>query len=203
VNLAAHTRPDWGPRQADARLLYPLSEFYAASGLPLPAVSPVQPPEMAEPYRRLLIHERDMTPTLEAAYGQTIGLRVIKYELRGQTFFRHVLLVLEETGTVVEMGAIAIHLERFPEEARQLVLERKKPLGTILRVQRLAHHCRPAAYFQVSADAQMAEALGTGAGARLYGRQNVLWDSSGHELAQVVEILPPSHPFPHEGTNHG
>ena len=174
--------------------LHPLSEFYQESGLPLPQVRQVAPHEIPEIYRRLLVHERDMTPTLEAAYRQSIRLRTLKYVLRGDVVSRQVLLVLEDDDTAVEFGAIKIHLGPFPEEARRLVVERKKPLGTILRLGGIVHECRPRGYFEVTVDPLIAEALDVERGSLLYGRQNVIWDSSGRALAEVLEILPPSDP---------
>lgn len=184
-------------------LLYPLSEFYEESGQSLPLVQRAEPGAMPDPYRRLLVHERDMTPTLEAAYGQSIHLRVLHHAIRDNVSSRQVLLVLDGDETAVEFGAIKIHLDRFPEEARRLILERRKPLGTILHQEKMQHSSRPTAYFQVTCDAAIGEALGVGAGQALYGRQNGLFDARGEVLAQVVEILPPLDPFAHREKERG
>jgi hypothetical protein len=45
--------------------VYPLDEFYARSGLPLPRIERTSGEEVPEPYRSLLVHQNDMTPTLE------------------------------------------------------------------------------------------------------------------------------------------
>jgi hypothetical protein len=76
---------------------------------------------MPEPYRRLLVHQRDMTPTLEAAYSQKIHLRVLKHSLRDNVFSRQVLLLLEDGVTPVEFGGIRIYLEHLAAEAKRLV----------------------------------------------------------------------------------
>lgn len=172
-------------------LLYPLSEFYEEAGLPLPAVSLIEGRDMPEPYRRLLVHERDMTPTLEAAHGQSIHLRVLEYSLRDNVFSRQVLLVPEDGAAAVEFGAIKIYLEHLPEEARRLVLEKRQPLGSILQTQGVAHESRPTAYLRVTADPVIREAFGLTSPSVLYGRCNVLSNSAQHVLARVVEILPP------------
>ncbi len=176
--------------RADLELLYPLNEFYMESGLALPSASLVEAHEIPPRYRRILAHDQDMTPTLEAAYGQSLHLRVLQYSLRESVFSRLVLLVLDGTETAVAMGAIKIYLERFPEEARRLVLERQKPLGTILRLQGIEHRSHPVAYFQVTPDELIRRTLRTNGAETLYGRRNVLWDASGRALARVLEILP-------------
>jgi chorismate-pyruvate lyase len=173
-------------------LLYPLNEFYEEAGLIPPPTTRMNGREMPEPYRRLLVHDRDMTPTLEAAYDREMNLRVLKYALDHEVFSRQILLTPEGADTPVVFGAIKIYLDEFPTAARELVLERKLPLGTILATQAIKHFSRPDAFFEVEADAQICDALGITGPARLYGRRNVLGNSTGRKLAQVLEILPPA-----------
>lgn len=178
--------------KTELELLYPLSEFYEEAGLPLPSVGLIEGQKMPQPYRELLVHEDDMTPTLEAAHGRSIVLRVLKHSLRDNVFSRQVLLVLEDSGTPVEFGAIQIYLDHLPEEARRLVLEKRQPLGTILHTQQIAHESSPSAYLRIAADELMKQSFGLVGPAILYGRCNVLTDTAGRELARVVEILPPA-----------
>jgi len=187
------SRSDGFPMQVTTEwnVLQPLTEFYEESGLPLPAVSLIDGQDVPEPYRTLLVHDSDMTPTLEAAYGQTIHLRVLRHSLRDGVSSRQVLLVLEDDATAVEFGGIKIYLEHLPGEARRLVLENRQPLGTILHTQRVAHQSHPSAYLRVTADPAMREALDLAEPRVLYGRCNVLSDLSHNVLARVVEILPP------------
>ena len=173
-------------------LIYPLNEFYELSGLPLPAVSEVGDCDVPEPYRSLLVHERDMTPTLEDVYQRNIQLRVLNYALSGGVLSRQVVLVLEKGARPVAFGAIKIHLEHFPPEARRQVLERNRPLGTILRAHGILHAGRPDGYIQVRTDSVIDSALHLTGPNLLYGRRNVILDGEQRALAQVVEILPPA-----------
>jgi chorismate-pyruvate lyase len=177
--------------EPDSNFLYPLDEFYEQSGLPAPVILRIAGQEMPEPYRSLLVHDRDMTPTLEGAYRRSIQLRVLNYSLLGDVFSREVVLILEGDAKPAAFGAIKIDLKYFPAEARRLVLERKQPLGTILRTQGIAHESHPDAYLQVTADAIIENALGLSGPRLLYGRRNIIVDAAQHTLAQVVEILPP------------
>jgi chorismate-pyruvate lyase len=176
----------------DLDLFFPLNEFYRMSGLPLPSVTRVEGSDVPEPYRTLLVHQRDMTPTLAEAYGRSIHLRLIRKELRDEVYSRQIILETEGSGEVVLFGAIEIHLAHFPALARELVLEGKQPLGSILESHGVPHASRPEAYFRVASDAVIERALRLSAPHVLYGRRNVLWNASGHALAHVVEILPPS-----------
>ena len=56
---------------------HPLDEFYARSGLPLPPLEQVDGETVPEPYKTLLVHRNDMTPTLEDFHGRSVHLRVL------------------------------------------------------------------------------------------------------------------------------
>src|ERR1700689_3089381 len=109
-------------------LLYPLNEFYEEAGLAIPSAIRINGREMPKPYRRLLVHDRDMTPTLEAAYDRKVNLRVLKYELSDEVFSCKMGLIPEGGDAPVVFGASKIYLDEFPAKARELVLERRLPL---------------------------------------------------------------------------
>ena len=59
---------------------------------------------MPEPYRSLLAHNNDMTPTLSAFHARVIHLRVLSRQQRDDFYFREVVLVradgIRESGGV-------------------------------------------------------------------------------------------------------
>jgi chorismate-pyruvate lyase len=177
---------------ANGKVIYPLDEFYAQSGLPLPVVDVVAGDEVPEPYRSLLVHTRDMTPTLEGAYGGNIQLHVLQAGLSGQVLSREVVLAPEGSMKPVAFGVIKINLEHLPAAARRLVLEGKRPFGAVLRSQAIEHASHPDRYIRVAADPLILRALGLTTPCVLYGRRNVITDAAERTLAHVVEILPPS-----------
>ena len=171
-------------------LLDPLDQFYLVSGVPVPEATRIEAESVPEPYRSLLVHENDMTPTLEAAYRQRIHIRLISRKVEGDVLLRQVALVLDSDERPVEFGAIRIQLSQLPPEARQLVLESKLPLGRLLQDFFIQHSSEPVAYLAVKADDRIGEALQTPSLQRLYGRRNKLLMPSGEVLAEVLEILP-------------
>jgi chorismate-pyruvate lyase len=174
----------------DGNLLYPLSEFYERSGLPLPAVSRIEERDIPEPWKSLLVHAHDLTPTLESACRRNMRLRVLQHTLSDSVLSRQVVLVPDGAVAPAAFGAIKIYLEHFPPLARALILRFKQPLGTILRTQEIGHASRPDAYIRVKPDDLIANALRLADPCVLYGRRNVLVDSAHRVLARVVEILP-------------
>lgn len=174
-----------------SRLTLPLEAFYRRSGLPLPVLSPVEGVAVPRPYRDLLVHQRDMTPTLESFHGERIVLRLLGKHVGADRLDREVVLTLEASGRAVEFGAIAIHLQAFPEAARAEIAGCRTPLGTILTKHGVQHLSRPDAFFSLESDSAIEAVLEMRAPARLYGRHNFLTTPDGRLLADVLEILPP------------
>ncbi len=178
-------------RGALAEAVFPLQEFYARAGRPLPEFTLIAGEEMPEPYRGLLVHDRDMTPTLEAHHGCDIHIEVLRRERRGEAYFREVILRLDRDDRAVEFGANRIALELLPSVVRRLVLQEQLPLGHILKAHDVVHSGRPSAFFAVESDEVMNRAFGLAGRVRLYGRRNTLRDPAGRPISEVVEILPP------------
>jgi chorismate-pyruvate lyase len=175
-------------------IAYPLDEFYARSRLPLPPLDQVEGEALPEPYRTLLVHERDMTSTLEDFHHAGIHLRLVSRQQRGDEYFREVVLALDGTEKPVEFGAIQIHLNRFPQTARQQILTERFPLGHILKDCGLQYLSRPKAFIRVASDNTINGLLGLHGAHVLYGRRNTLLHPAGEPIAEIVEILPPTPP---------
>ncbi len=175
-----------------AQLLYPLAAFCGAgvsSGL-----ETVQTQELPEPYRRLLVHENDMTGTLERYHGQPMVLRVIRKRVTPREILRQVELIGQKDETVAEFGAIRIHLDCFEEEAKRLVIEGRRPLGGILTDFGIEFVSRPGIYIRIQPNATIERSLGTPRDGWFYGRCNQLFTPAGASIADAVEILPPDLP---------
>lgn len=174
-----------------ANMLYPLTDFYASVGSPVPRIRVMEGADLPEPDRSLLYHSNDMTPTLEAYCGRTIHLKPLQVRVTDEALYRQVLLVVNGQEWPIEFGAIRIDLPRFEPEPRRLIVEGYRPLGTILREHKVEHQSRPSAFFQVEADRLISGAFDLEPGVRLYGRHNTIYNPKGFTLAEVVEILPP------------
>ncbi len=178
-------------RLAPAEAVFPLNAFYARAGLPLPLVEIVAGGAVPAPWQGLLVHDRDMTPTLEEHYGGDIHIEVLGREHRDNAYFREVILRLDADDRPVEFGASRIALDLLSTLVRRLVLQEQLPIGHILKAHDVVHSGRPSAFFRVRADSVMCRAFGVAAGVSLYGRRNTLRNADGRALCEVVEILPP------------
>jgi chorismate-pyruvate lyase len=159
----------------------------------------LEPVEVPEPYCELLVHERDMTSTLQSFHNDSIHLEVLRSEREEETYFREVLLRLDANGKAVEYGAIQIYLSRFPDEAREAILEARLPLGRILHDHRVNYTSRPRFFFRVVPSKRLRDLFGVQGEKRMFGRRNTLYQEQNLPLADIVEILPPAETVGYEG----
>lgn len=178
-----------GPIYSD---IYPLDEFYAARGLPMPDIAVLRGDGVVlEPYRSLLVHQSDMTSTLEKFHKEPLHVEVLDRHTRENEYYREVVLVLDHSKKRVEFGAIKINLSLFPTEAQTEILREHQPLGRTLKNFKIPFSSRPAAYLRVTSDEFISAALGIQPGSALFGRRNSLLDQWEQPLAEIIEILPP------------
>lgn len=173
---------------------FPLSEFYARASLALPRMEIIGGDAVPEPYRALLDHHNDMTPTLERFHDCEIWIHALSREQREDSYSREVVLCRADNDAPVEFGAIRLNLHLFPPHACALILQEHIPLGGILRKEGIVHATRALHFFRVEPDALICRALKLSTPVPLYGRQAVICDSEQRPLSQVVEILPPAAP---------
>ena len=171
---------------------HPLDEFYAQMGLTLPPLQQVDGEAVPQPFKRLLVHNNDMTPTLEKFHQCDIHLRLLGRRRKGNEYFREVVLLLDDSERSVEFGAIKIYLSLFTRPARRQILEERRPLGHILQECGVKHSSRPRAFLRLASDRFINEALRLTGANVLYGRRNTLLDPQERPLAEIVEILPPA-----------
>jgi hypothetical protein len=168
-----------------------LERFYEKLGLPLPGLHEIQGEDMPQPYKGLLVHSSDMTPTLESFYRQPIRLTVLTREQQDFSYLREVVLKSANDARPVEYGVIRICLDHLPPTASRKVLDEQRPLGNILQGEAIPHLSWPQAFFRVQSDSHLGHVLYLSQPATLYGRRNVLLDGSRRLLAEVIEILAP------------
>ncbi len=171
-------------------IAYPLDDFYAQALRALPEIVAVDGDDVPEPYRSLLVHDSDMTPTLEKFHADMIHLKVLRSQERDGAYYREVVLLLDRSDAAVEFGAIKISLNLFPAAAQRAILNETMPLGHLLAEFHIKHTSRPKAFLKIQADDFICDALGLRKPVVLYGRRNTLFDSQQRSLAEIVEILP-------------
>lgn len=168
-----------------------LAEFYRGLAEPPPLDAALIDAEtMPQPYRRLLVHQSDMTSTLKAFLGEEVALRVLERRMTDEVLARHIVLEGAESNRPIEYGAIRIQLGPLHERARREVVECRQPLGAILAHHGMLYRSCPGGFFKVHSNSLMRRVLRLDGRPWLYGRCNCLKDASARLIAEVVEILP-------------
>ena len=168
---------------------YPLDVVYAQAGIPAPETREVAPSRIPLPYRSLLVHERDMTLTLESHFGGRVTLRALSTFRKGPSYYRRVLLVQEYSARPVEMGAIRIDLRAFAPRIRSEILRNRVPLGRLLRDGGVDYRSRPTVFLAVTPNPEMMGVFWMREPRILYGRQTEM-SIDGRKVGDIVEILP-------------
>jgi hypothetical protein len=185
-----HALPDNAHTLCES-LLWPLNVFYAQYGREMPQITPVFPRQMPEPYRGLLAHHRNMTPTLEAYHRSPLFVERLHVLPGDAETTREIILRTETDEKVVEYGASRIFFPGLTSKAIGLVEDGRLPLGTVLLSCDCRHTVEPSGFFKIKPTPFFVDLLGASPSVSLYGRRNQLVALDGTLLAEVCEVLPP------------
>lgn len=169
--------------------LHPLDIAYTRAGLEPPVATAIAPEQIPQPYRSLLVHQRDMTLTLEAHFGGRVALRPLTTFISGPWYYRRVLLAQEYSGRPVEMGAIRMKLAALPRPVQAEIRRNQVPLGRILRDGGVDFTSVPREFFAVVPNPEMMGVFWMREPRTLYGRRTEVL-VGGKAIGDIVEVLP-------------
>lgn len=143
---------------------------------------------MPQPYRDLLVHEREMTPTLEAFHGDGLRLNAMRVlEPAPNRYLREVLLLTKRLRHPVVYGVIEIYLDRFAAAEAAAIRAAHEPLGGIIGRSGMGCMSRPLGFFRYGATIPFFSPSAQ----ICYGRYNQLLDTGGRPIARIFEIMAP------------
>ncbi len=156
----------------------------------MPRVKIVTPKQIPQPYRSLLVHDTDMTLTLERHFGDRVALRPLSTFTSGRSYFRRVLLVQKYSGRPVEMGAIRMKLDAFGARVKKQILKNEIPLGRILRDAGFKYVSHAMTFLAIRPNPEMMGVFWMREPKTLYGRRTEIV-RDGVKIGDIVEVLPP------------
>ena len=157
----------------------------------MPRVTVVSAEQIPQPYRSLLVHDSDMTRTLERHVSDRAVLRPLSTFSSGASYFRRVLLVQESSGRPLALGAIRVRLDAFAQRLRTKILAGQVPLGRILREGRFAYTSTVNALLAVEPTPEIMGIFWMPESTVLYGRRSEMFRDNT-KIADIVEVLPPT-----------
>lgn len=170
-----------------------LSDSLRRAGLRSEAFTWRPPADIPEPFRALLVHEGDMTSTLERFHGERMLLEVFAESRSDEYYYREVILKGEASGRAAEFGLIEIQLDQFPTALQSSILLGQQPLGGILNDSGMAYKSKPLGYFSVARAELPAKLSALGSKNTFFGRYNQLQSQDDTCLARILEIVPDSY----------
>ena len=178
------TYPDNLPELAQS-LLWPLNLFYIYYSREMPEITPLFDYQMPEPYRQLLVHVNNMTPTLEDFHSGTLYVERLNVVPDAEETSREVILRRDTDKKPVEYGASRVFLQTLPPKAVNLITEGRVPLGTVLSQCGCKHTVDPSGFFKIQPTSFFANIFPGLNGSPLYGRRNTLVAPDGKPIAEM------------------
>lgn len=148
----------------------------------------VQSGEMPPGPRGLLVHDRHMTATLTAHYGEPPSLRVLSHLDNGAGYRRKIVLTVDNGRRVVEFGLLRLNLDVLPADARGEVVARKLPLGEILARYDVLTHVEPRWFLRFAANSPVVQYFAPGTPPGAFGRLGVI-HCNGQPAVELLEVV--------------
>ena len=144
--------------------------------------------KVPSPYHKLLVHEHHMTVTVEARHGGPVDVNILNRRHDGNYYSRRILLVLHDTGRVVQFGIVRINLDYCSKEVRTEIVAGNTPLGRILITHNVLRRIEPTAYLRFVPGFELCQAFGLDDPHPTYGRLAIIHcdEKPAIELLEVV-----------------
>jgi len=139
-------------------------------------------------YRELLVHHEHMTTTLHSYHGRPVTLRVMDESKAENAYGRFILLGLEGTDAIVEVGLMRFHLGTASAEVKREVLNHEAPLGDILIRHDVLRRIESKWYVRLGSSHALIAHFGDRAPDVAYGRIGVI-HFQGHPAIELLEIV--------------
>jgi chorismate-pyruvate lyase len=166
----------------------PQTWFALWSGAYFGAAIVIEPWQVPEPYRTLLVHEGSMTERLERYRGGSMTLDVLSVSADADRYARWILLH-DPDGLCCELGGASLDLRHFREPLRTEILDGVEPLGRLLSRHGIAYTSVPRSFLCLTPTKRMQQLLQMTESRRVFGRRTEL-RAGGQTLGDVLEVLP-------------
>ncbi|XOV89646.1 MAG: hypothetical protein ACFHX7_07115 [Pseudomonadota bacterium] len=151
---------------------------------------PVRPSNMTADFRRLLHHERHMTPTLRFHFDSPLGVEVVNSRHDTDRYQREILLRRVTDGVAVEFGLLNADLARLPDSLSAELLAGKHPFGQLIVDQRWQTSVSVDQLWRIEVGPALAAITALSAGDITFGRlASIMIDSV--PAIEVLEIILP------------
>ena len=147
----------------------------------------VEPEEIPQPYRDLLVHDRHMTVTLERRHGQAVTVHPYQIHTIGDLYGRKLDLRTTDGGEVVMTGLMLFNFATCEPAVRARIEARQTPLGHILIEHNHLRRISTTSFVRIEPTDPLLERFGT-VGNPAYGRLATIFvdEQPAVDLLEVV-----------------
>jgi uncharacterized protein (DUF433 family) len=174
-----------GPDLQTLLSLFPSSDYFNKCEFVSSALVP-------EPYHHLLVHEHHMTVTVEAHHGSLVDVRILETKQDETSYARKILLVLRNTGEIVQFGIMRVRLEFCSPHVREAIVAGKIPLGRILINNGVLRRIEPTAFLRIVPGPNLMSWFGLSQPSPTFGRLAYI-HCDGQPAIELLEIVAPEH----------
>jgi chorismate-pyruvate lyase len=157
--------------------------------LPVPEYRFLNPQEIPEPYRHLLVHHSHMTIAQEKYHRCRIRVRVLQSQRFNGWYARQIVLLPQSAEKIVQGGMVRIHLTMLDTEVQKAIAREDTPLGHILINHDVLRRIEVTNFFQFMPGPAMQGWPGFDSNHPTYGRLGILY-CDGQPAIELCEILP-------------
>ncbi len=148
----------------------------------------IDPQDIPDPYRALLVHRDHMTTRLSEHHGNPVSLKVLHYDIDGDVYRRKIVLSSSYPQKIVEFGLVRIDLRYTPRAVRDAIVKRETPLGDILIQHNVLRRIDPRWYVRMRSDCTLLQDLKSLPEQEVFGRVGTIYcdEQPAVELLEVV-----------------
>lgn len=172
--------------QAALKQLRLMLAFFGEATTPLAQM--VQPEDMPDVARHLLVHHGHMTEQLEAHYQTTVDVYPYAIHRSGDIYGRKLDLKARRTADVVMTGLMIFNLQAVAPHVRAEILDAQLPLGRILINHGVLREVHSEAYLRIDGADPMARRLLRPGEPAAYGRLATIW-CDGQPAVDLLEVV--------------
>ncbi len=148
----------------------------------------IEPADIPEPYRELLVHEKHMTLTLTSHYKAFMELHVKEMHFEGNLYSRKIALTIPRGHDIVEYGLIRLDLRFVPQPVWQEIFHQRTPMGELLLRHNILQRVQPKWFLKLEPGCGILKWLGAKADRTLFGRLGTIY-CNGEAAVEVLEVV--------------
>jgi chorismate-pyruvate lyase len=146
--------------------------------------------ETPEPYKRMLVHDKHMTVTMESYHGCPVTVQVLRDRLDDDVYCREIILHRSDDSRPVQFGIVRFAFQYVTPEVREEITQKETPLGRILINHNVMRHVDLGAILEITAGPGLAKYLDMPEGAVTYGRLATIF-CNGQPAVDLLEVSSP------------